>query len=254
MSSRLGSFPAVVPLNVGGSCYSTSLATLTKFKDSLIAEIFTGKSEGDLLQKDESGNFFIDRDGVLFRFILDYLRTGVLNLPDNFQESTRLYDEARFFRLPGLIAQLGVPSGLNKGNNYVNGRPIDGAASGGKKKMAGFLTVGYRGTFAFGRDGLADVKFRKVMRILICGKVVLAREVFGDTLNESRDPDRGQSERYSARFYLKHMFLEQAFDMLASHGFRFVNCCASGTSAISGPPEGEENRWNHYNEFVFQRE
>ncbi|KAJ8028295.1 BTB/POZ domain-containing protein KCTD16 [Holothuria leucospilota] len=253
MSSRVASFPSIVSLNVGGCSYTTSLSTLTKFKDSLIAEMFTGKSESDLVVKDEEGRYFIDRDGVLFRYILDYLRTGVLNLPDKFQEATRLYDEARFYRLPGLIAQLGVPSGLNKGNNFVNGRPIEGAAS-TDKKQPGFLTVGYRGTFAFGRDGLADVKFRKVMRILVCGRVSLAREVFGETLNESRDPDRGQSDRYSARFYLKHIYLEQAFDMLASHGFRFVNCCASGTSAISGPPESEESRWNHYNEFVFQRE
>lgn len=35
----------------------------------------------------------------------------------------------------------------------------------------GTITVGYRGTFAFGRDGLADVKFRKVNRLLVCGKV-----------------------------------------------------------------------------------
>ncbi|PIK49715.1 putative BTB/POZ domain-containing protein KCTD12-like [Apostichopus japonicus] len=252
MSSRLAPFPSVVSLNVGGSNYTTSLATLTKFKDSLITEMFTGESDGDLLQKDESGQFFIDRDGFLFRFILDYLRTGALNLPDNFQESTRLYDEARFYRLPGLIAQLGVPAGLNKGNNYVNGRPSDTTTAAGKKPP-GFLTIGYRGTFAFGRDGLADVKFRKVMRILVCGRVSLAREVFGENLNESRDPDRGQSDRYSARFYLKHIYLEQAFDVLAGCGFRFLNCCASGTSAIAGPPESEESRWNHYNEFIFQR-
>jgi hypothetical protein len=54
-------------------------------------------------------------------------------------------------------------------------------------KSPGYITIGYRGTFAFGRDGLADVKFRKLSRIIICGKVSLCREVFKDTLNESRD-------------------------------------------------------------------
>ena len=37
---------------------------------------------------------------------------------------------------------------------------------------SGFITVGYRGTFAFGRDGLADVQFRKLLRIIVCGKVI----------------------------------------------------------------------------------
>lgn len=77
-----------------------------------------------------------------------------------------------------------------------------------------------RGTFAFGRDGLADVKFRKLTRILVCGKVTICREVFGDTLNESRDPDRGQDDRYTSRFFLKHNSLEQAFDMLQEARFQ----------------------------------
>ena len=76
---------------------------------------------------------------------------------------------------------------------------------------------------AFGRDGLADVKFRKISRILVCGRVHLCREVFGETLNESRDPDHGQTDRYTSRFFLKHTFLEQAFDMLSEASFLMVN-------------------------------
>ena len=38
---------------------------------------------------------------------------------------------------------------------------------------AGAIVVGYRGTFAFGRDGMADVCFRKLTRILVHGKVIL---------------------------------------------------------------------------------
>lgn len=75
--------------------------------------------------------------------------------------------------------------------------------------LGGFITLGYRGTFAFGRDGQADVKFRKLHRILVCGKATLCREVFADTLNESRDPDREGAERYTARLYLKHQCLER---------------------------------------------
>ena len=247
MSSDIEPFPPVVELNVGGQAYTTALSTLTKDRDSLLAEIFTGRSESDLIHRDSRGRFFIDRDGQLFRYILDYLRTHKLLLPDNFTETSRLYEEARFYRLAGLMSMLGSSSQANATVNTA--LPTNGSSG----KAAGFLTIGYRGTFAFGRDGLADVKFRKVSRILVSGKVSMAREVFRDTLNESRDPDRGQSSRYSARFYLKHIYLEQAFDMLTTAGFRFISCCASGTSSQVGPPETEESKWHHYNEFVFQR-
>lgn len=33
--------------------------------------------------------------------------------------------------------------------------------------------------------------------------------MFGDTLNESRDPDREGAERYTSRLYLKHQCLEK---------------------------------------------
>ena len=122
----------------------------------------------------------------------------------------------------------------------------------------GYITVGYRGSFAFGRDGLADVKFRKLTRILVAGKVLLCREVFGENLNESRDPDHGQDDRYTSRYFLKHLSLESAFDSLQEAGFRCVGSCGSGTSCGTGEPlkpgiDSEENRWNHYNEFVFCR-
>jgi len=136
---------------------------------------------------------------------------------------------------------------------------------------SGVITVGYRGTFAFGRDGTSDVKFRKLTRILICGRVSLCRWVFGDTLNESRDPDRAPADRYTSRFFLKHTVLEQAFEALADHGFRLVGCCGTGTSTATGHAGvnsngglstsgaaallkgDEESKWNHYNEFVWQR-
>ena len=41
----------------------------------------------------------------------------------------------------------------------------------GIEGAAGTINIGYRGTFAFGKDGLSDVKFRKLTRILVHGKV-----------------------------------------------------------------------------------
>lgn len=91
-----------------------------------------------------------------------------------------------------------------------------------QNNQRGYITVGYRGSFAFGSAGLADVKFRKLSRILVHGRVILCRDVFGESLNESRDPDHGESDRYTSRFFLKHSSLEQAFDCLQEAGFKWV--------------------------------
>lgn len=233
MSSN--NFPDVVELNIGGVNYTTKLSTLRSHPDSVLAAIFTGREP---VCKDSKGRYFLDRDGVLFRYILDYLRDGGLILPDSFRERDRLKKEAEKLKLPSLIDAINADSS--------RGRP------------SGVITIGYRGSFQFGKDGLADVKFRKLSRILVCGRVALCQEVFGETLNESRDPDHGQTERYTSRFFLKHSFLEQAFDMLIEQGFKMVGSCGSGTSGnatdLKPGVDAEENRWNHYNEFVFVRE
>ena len=68
-ATRLSS---IVNLYVGGRRFTTSLQTLTKDPDSMLAAMFSGKFE---VKPSEDGVFFIDRDGKHFRFILDYLRT-----------------------------------------------------------------------------------------------------------------------------------------------------------------------------------
>ena len=262
----------VVELNVGGVFYATTLDTLTRDKDSLFGQMFANDQSGTPQPvKDSKGRYFFDRDGVLFRYVLDYMRNQKAILPDAFQEIERLRQEAEFFRLPGMMKGLVGTNASSPRLLYAPRRPsstlqpspdsdgssaflLPGCFEGGRE--SGYVVVGYRGTFAFGREGLADVKFRKLARILVSGRVSICREVFQDTLNESRDPDRGTSDRYSARFYLKHSFIEQAFDMLQEAGFRMVGSCGSGTNSAGEAKPGmdsEENKWNHYNEFVFCR-
>ena len=48
---------------------------------------------------DAQGNFFIDRDGQLFRYILNYLRTGRVLLPKELQF---LQLEADYFEIPSM--------------------------------------------------------------------------------------------------------------------------------------------------------
>ena len=65
------SLPRVIPLNVGGYHFVTTLSTLTKDKDSMLAAMFSGRHE---LDTDSEGRYFIDRDGTYFKEILNYLR------------------------------------------------------------------------------------------------------------------------------------------------------------------------------------
>ena len=91
----------IINLNVGGRFYTTSISTLTKYPDSMLGRMF----EGDLPSaKDAQGNVVIDRDGELFRYVLTFLRSSKLILPENFKELALLKEEAEFYQIPELIA------------------------------------------------------------------------------------------------------------------------------------------------------
>lgn len=225
---------SIVDLNVGGQLYTTSLPTLSKDPQSILHAMFNGSQR---VPKDSRGRYFIDRDGVLFRYILDFLRNFRLTLPDGFAEVDRLLVEAEHFKITAMQEALAKEIRTRKSTEKA------------KKKASGYLSVSVRGTYAFGRDGVADVKFRKLQRILVCGNVALAREVFGDYLNETRDPAR-EEVRYTNRFYLKYNQLEKAFDQLAEKGFKMMTSCAGGAGY---DPENEETKWNHFNDYIFYR-
>ena len=95
--------PSIVDINVGGHIYTTSLSTLTRFSESMLGAMFSGRQS---VAKDSRGNFFIDRDGAMFRYVLNFLRSARMNLPDNFQEFDQLREEADFFQIPQLIDAL----------------------------------------------------------------------------------------------------------------------------------------------------
>ncbi|KAJ8307767.1 hypothetical protein KUTeg_014681 [Tegillarca granosa] len=89
--------------------------------------------------------------------------------------------EAEYYQLPNLAKSLSLVTTPRLPHPKVppitNSNSLSPVTAEGK--TAGYITIGYR-----------DVKFRKLSRIIICGKVSICREVFKDTLNESRDPDR----------------------------------------------------------------
>eukprot|EP01051_Picozoa_sp_SAG22_P005686 SAG22_NODE_345_length_11911_cov_15.741217_4_plen_309_part_00 len=66
----------IVQLNVGGTRFTTTLATLRSQPGSTLSELFA--TDTPQLQLDAAGCYFIDRDGSHFRYILNFLRDGTL--------------------------------------------------------------------------------------------------------------------------------------------------------------------------------
>ncbi len=62
-----------IKLDVGGHLYTTSILTLTKDPDSMLAVMFSGRHS---LVQEQDGSYFLDRDGTHFRYILNFLRDG----------------------------------------------------------------------------------------------------------------------------------------------------------------------------------
>ena len=99
--------PRIV-LDVGGMHYSTSRTTLTKYPESMLGVMFSGRHDLETMQC-EDGSFFIDRDGTHFRYILNYLRDGegvIESFPKSVDILLELNREAEFYQLEGLASVL----------------------------------------------------------------------------------------------------------------------------------------------------
>jgi len=87
-----------VKLDVGGVKFSTTTTTLCAYPQSMLAAMFSGRHD---LHPDDDGYVFLDRDGELFKYILRWLRTGILDV-DNLKPSqiAMLKKEAEYYQLP----------------------------------------------------------------------------------------------------------------------------------------------------------
>lgn len=94
-------------LSVGGYKFTTTVTTLrNEPAPSLFDAMFSGRHN---VKPDESGCYFIDRDGRYFHVILNYLRDRTFNYvteePD-FKYLMELRAEAEFYGLCGLIEKI----------------------------------------------------------------------------------------------------------------------------------------------------
>ncbi|CAF0858914.1 unnamed protein product [Rotaria sp. Silwood1] len=97
-----------VILNVGGDKYTTSVETLTREKNTFFTALFSQQWRLERDPNDES--IFINRNGRIFSYILEYLRTNTMP-PNVMQDETllsSLFIEAEYFHLHSLMDKLGV--------------------------------------------------------------------------------------------------------------------------------------------------
>ncbi|CAL2033833.1 unnamed protein product [Caenorhabditis brenneri] len=89
----------IVKLNIGGTVFQTTKSTLTKFDG-----MFKVMMETDIpVIKDKTGAIFIDRDPYHFRLILNFMRDGVVALPESDKEINEIHKEANYYLLDGLV-------------------------------------------------------------------------------------------------------------------------------------------------------
>lgn len=93
----------IIEFNVGGSFYTSSRTTITSYPDSMLCRLVSG---GLPSATDTKSKIFIDRDGPLFRYILNFLRDKRLNLPENFNEYAQLRQEADFYQIEPIVNYL----------------------------------------------------------------------------------------------------------------------------------------------------
>ena len=78
-------------LNVSGRHYEAWLQTIERFPDTLL-----GSEEREYFRDANTGEYFFDRDPDLFRYILNYYRTGRIHMPRDVC-FTAFVDELAFF-------------------------------------------------------------------------------------------------------------------------------------------------------------
>lgn len=81
---------ALITLNVSGTKFQTWRDTLERHPDTLL-----GSSERDFFYHEATYDYFFDRDPEIFRYILNFYRTGKLHYPQ--QECVSAYDEELAF-------------------------------------------------------------------------------------------------------------------------------------------------------------
>ncbi|KAJ8932667.1 hypothetical protein NQ318_012646 [Aromia moschata] len=75
-----------------------------KYPESRLAKLFNGSIP--IVLDSLKQHYFIDRDGGMFRHILNFMRNSRLLIPDNFQDLDLLLEEAKYFDITPMVRHL----------------------------------------------------------------------------------------------------------------------------------------------------
>ena len=114
MIANTQKFDTLVDLNVGGTRYTARLETLTKYPDSMLGAMFSGRHT---LKKTEQGEYFIDRSGRLFTYILQFLRDPEYKCFLSGERLKELKREALYFGLNDAMFPLPPVAAIRKDNS-----------------------------------------------------------------------------------------------------------------------------------------
>ncbi|XP_053874424.1 BTB/POZ domain-containing protein KCTD1 isoform X1 [Malaclemys terrapin pileata] len=209
---------APVHIDVGGHMYTSSLATLTKYPDSRIGRLFDGTEP--IVLDSLKQHYFIDRDGQMFRYILNFLRTSKLLIPDDFKDYSLLYEEAKYFQLQPMLGEM---------ERWKQDRE----------------------TSRFSRSCeclVVRVAPDLGERITLSGDKSLIEEVFpeiGDVMCNSVNAGWNHDSTHVIRFPLNgycHLNSVQVLERLQQRGFEIVGSCGGGVDS------------SQFSEYVLRRE
>jgi hypothetical protein len=152
-----------VILNVGGGYFVTTIATLTKTSEKTITYFKSLFSQQWQLEKDpEDGSIFIDRDGVLFGYILQYFRTGQVPIDvDNAILRRDLTTEAEFYKIDSLIQLLKTNDIPNEQKLFLNTKILSREYQEQLNKLFGNQNQQWQLIYRASRDGFTAKFFHQ---------------------------------------------------------------------------------------------
>lgn len=84
-----------------------------RYPESRLAKLFNGSIP--IVLDSLKQHYFIDRDGGMFRHILNFMRNSRLLIPDTFTDIDLLLEEARYFDIARESAQSLLPLFISSG-------------------------------------------------------------------------------------------------------------------------------------------
>lgn len=82
--------------NVGGTVYKVARDTIMKYPDTMLGSMLSNRWEES---RDNNGEIFLDRDPILFRYILGFYRNDKIEIPFTICKK-EMWREVQYFALP----------------------------------------------------------------------------------------------------------------------------------------------------------